>query len=219
MKIFSHNKKLNALSFDTDITQCSKSCELYQSGLIPYCKQSLDRLFFSPFAFRLKRNNRKIKLTNFEKLANEELRQLRPNENLIRLYSFGDLSSVQDLEKWIRISKMNKNKLFWLSTRQDSILFEYLEQLGGVIPQNLTIRYSLPLIDTPKFLDEFLKKYGIVKSQIVDKKIKSNCQASKDNKNRGCRDCFKCWTKADLINYFNHGNMKYRLKDYLRFFR
>ncbi len=112
MKIFSNNKKLNALSFDTSISQCSKSCELYQSGLIPYCKQSLDRLFFSPFALRLERNTRKIKLDNFERLVNQELRQLRPNNNLIRLYSFGDLSCVEDLQKWIRISKMNKSKCF-----------------------------------------------------------------------------------------------------------
>lgn len=207
------NKKLGSWCFGVGIDLCSKNCELFENGLIPYCQQATRRnkKGMNP---RFKKSEKLLKSKSFEKIISLDIRKSR--SFLIRLYDYGDLLCVEDLIKWVNVAKMNSKTNFWLSTRQDSILFDYFVNKGLKKPVNLVIRYSLDQIETPKFLLDFFDKYGIVRSIITPDKELANCNASKTG---SCGDCVDCWDPLKkLIIYFNHGQMKHRLKDYLRFF-
>lgn len=224
--ILTWNKKLNAYSFDTNINQCSKNCELMQNGLKPYCISLKERFKnYIKWHNKLNKNEKLLKSANFEPIMNKEIKEIylqtRDKTVYIRLYSFGDLSCVEDLIKWCNIARKNPNVEFWLSTRQDSILFEYFnaEKINSAQkkPKNLTIRYSLPLIEGMDFMIKNFDKFNIVYSTITDDKNQANCKKSKLNSS--CGKCSDCWNPSiKIIKYFNHGNMLNKLTEYLRFF-
>ena len=219
MKHLSKNHKLNALDFSVDLSLCKESCELALNGLTPYCtvNPTLNGRWGKLFPNKLKRNAKLIKSDKFVETIVSEI--IGSNQIRIRIYAFGDLSCIEDLEKWNKICKRCKKNEFWLSTRQDSILYEFFENRKGKKPENMNILYSMPLVKTPEFLDKFLNKYGIGKSFITTKKSESNCHASKGitKNSKKCGSCTRCWNSKS-VTYFNHGHMKDfgKLRDYLR---
>ena len=67
------------------------------------------------------------------------------------------------------------------------------------------------------FLMENFDKFGIVYSTITTNKKDSNCEKSITG---NCGICSLCWKKGQkLIKYFNHGYLKHRLRDYLKFYK
>ncbi len=214
MKYLVLSKKLNCWCFGVGIDHCSQNCELVQNGLLPYCQTSINRLSHK-LKPRLTRSEKLLKSESFVKVIDREVKQTR--SRLIRIYDYGDLSCTSDLIKWVEIAELNPKLDFWLSTRQDFILNDYFVNKGLKKPDNLNIRYSEDEIKTPEFLIKFLDKYGITRSIITDDIKKSDCNASKTG---SCGVCVDCWdTSKKLITYLNHGLMKYRLRDYLRFFK
>ena len=228
--ILTWNKKLNAFSFDTNVNQCSKNCELMLNGLKPYCISLKERFKnYIKWHNKLNKNEKALKSADFETIMNKEIRekylQTRDKTVYIRLYSFGDLSCVEDLIKWCNIARTNPNVEFWLSTRQDWILEKYFASSENAVkidsvqkkPKNLTIRYSLPLIEAMDMTMQNFDKFGIVYSTITNDKIQANCRKSKLNSS--CGKCSDCWNSSiKIIKYFNHGNMINKLTEYLRFF-
>ena len=84
------NKKINAWSFDVNINQCSKNCELMQNGLKPYCISLKERFKnFIAWHKKLDENEKAIKKANFERLMIIEIKEKRAN--LIRVYSYGQI--------------------------------------------------------------------------------------------------------------------------------
>ncbi len=216
LSYLTYNKSINAYSFDIGINSCSKNCELMRSGLRPYCISLLERWknnrFIKP---RLRRSEKLLDSKDFVKVMNREIKLTRSNK--IRVYSYGDLLDIDNLKKWSFIAKLNPGVDFWLSTRQDHILTDYFDKKKLKTPDNLTIRYSLPLIMGMDFIMENFDKFGIVYSTITTNKKDSNCEKSITG---NCGICSLCWKKGQkLIKYFNHGYLKHRLRDYLKFYK
>ena len=212
MKHLSKNSKLNAVDFSVDTSLCKESCELAIEKLDPYCmtNPAKNGLYGTDFPNKLKRKRRLINSKRFVKVITNEIKE--SNALKVRCYAFGDLGNLDHLKKWCNVCKNCKDNKFWLSTRQDSILYEFFEVKNMKKPENMNILYSMPLKleYKPVFLENFLDKHGIGKSIITAKKSESNCQASKKNfPNNKCGNCTKCWT-SKFVAYFTHGLMKKR---------
>ena len=218
---FVWNDTINAYSFDISLITCREKCELYLNGLDPYCKTTDQRMKHSePRNERHAQNERLLKNSDFVRILTSELKRLKNDRkyhkaDYIRFFSFGDLSCIEDLIKIVELSLKNPDVKFWLSTQNDHTLTEYFIKRKLTKPKNLTIRFSLPLINGMEFMIKQFDPYGITFSTITNDKKESNCIKSKNGSN--CGSCSDCWNGAiKIIKYLNHGLLKHRLTDYFR---
>lgn len=112
-----------------------------------------------------------------------------------RWHDSGDLQDVEHLSKIVRIAKNLPGVSFWLPTRENAIVREFLA--GNSFPQNLTIRVSAPMIGrTPE------KIAGTVGSS-VENPSAFQCPAPKQG--NSCMDCRACWnSKVKEVSYSKH---------------
>lgn len=118
-------------------------------------------------------------------------------ENRFRWFDSGDLQSVDHLRKIVAIAEGVPFVDFWLPTKEATMVSKYLKS-GGVIPKNLTIRISNPMIgETFKS-----RPMGLPFSTVGVKDAKDNCPAYQQGGK--CLDCRKCWDKDVDTNYPLH---------------
>jgi hypothetical protein len=197
-KHLSVNSKLNYPDFSINLDSCSKHCDLYNSSIC-YAKNSVQLKLNKVLKQKLKDN---IALLNSGNLKPLELEILASKSRLIRLFSFGDTRNINDLRLILKLCKKLEPKgiKFWLSTRNDIALLQIDK---SEIPNNVNILFSMPLDFKPHdFIITELRNKNIGFTEIVNRKEKSNCNASINS--NSCGLCEKCFTDKN-IRYYAHG--------------
>jgi len=123
----------------------------------------------------------------------------REKSGYFRFHDSGDLQSVSHFENIVAVCNNLPHIKFWLPTREFGIVGDFL-RAGGVIPENLTVRYSALKIDGPLPIHA-AKNHGVQVSGASKENF--NCPASfQENK---CADCRLCWNKNVMaITYKKH---------------
>ena len=116
----------------------------------------------------------------------------RKKQSYFRWHDSGDLQSVDHFAKICAIAEATPTVKHWLPTREYRIVSEYVES-GGIIPENLNVRFSAHMIggNVPKFP----KLKGIVTISTVSKNVDyaeaHDCPARFQG--NSCGDCRACW--------------------------
>ena len=147
-----------------------------------------------------------------------------------RWHDAGDIRSIEHFAKICEICVMSPHIRHWIPTRENKIINEYV-RLGGVIPDNLCVRLSAPMVDQkPVHTNDYNTSTvhsDIGRSSAIANWKGKECQAyrtSKDGKIMArevyrsltkddkkeydfgyCGDCRDCWSKEITnVSYFKH---------------
>lgn len=116
-----------------------------------------------------------------------------------RWHDSGDLQSVEHLSRIVEVCNLTPNVKHWLPTREFGIVGNFIRG-GGVIPENLTIRFSALMFDGEPPITA-ARNLGVQVSSASKENF--TCPASKQE-NR-CGDCRACWDKSHFnISYKKH---------------
>jgi hypothetical protein len=116
-----------------------------------------------------------------------------------RWHDSGDLQSVAHFGKICEIARLTPHIKYWLPTREYSMVREYLDK-GGVIPDNLTVRFSALMVDGPA-PETLAKRCGVQVSGACETAF--TCPASKQG--NVCGNCRACWNKETFnVTYKTH---------------
>lgn len=120
------------------------------------------------------------------------------NGNYFRWHDSGDIQSIGHLKKIIEVCKKTSNILHWLPTREVAIV----KRCGILIPRNLIVRVSAPMIDG-KIFDHFDNTSTVISSILKARKNDFICKASFQGGE--CKKCRACWDKTiKNIAYIKH---------------
>lgn len=118
-------------------------------------------------------------------------------ENRFRWFDSGDLRSVEMLRLIVQIAERTPKIKHWLPTREFGIVRAFLKS-GGVVPKNLLIRMSAPMIgERPK-----AQPFGLPFSG-VDVQGPDIWQCPAKKQGGFCLDCSRCWGR-DNVSYYPH---------------
>lgn len=116
-----------------------------------------------------------------------------------RWHDSGDVQSVAHFKKICDIARQTPHIKYWLPTREFAFVREYLEK-GGIIPDNLTVRFSALMVDGPA-PESLAKRLGVQVSGACASAF--TCPASKQG--NVCGTCRACWNKqAFNVTYKTH---------------
>ena len=116
-----------------------------------------------------------------------------------RWHDSGDVQSVSHFKKICAIARQTPHIKYWLPTREYSFVREYLEK-GGVIPENLTVRFSALMVDGPA-PESLAKRLGVQVSGACASAF--TCPASKQG--NVCGSCRACWSRETFnVTYKTH---------------
>jgi len=113
------------------------------------------------------------------------------NMPYFRWHDSGDLISASHLAKVLAVCKNLPKIHFWLPTKEVKLMMQIHEQ-NWLIPKNVCIRLSAPMIDKDNITTVIAKGMGIQSSGVTKDPKKVTCRATKEN---GCGKCRKCWNK------------------------
>ena len=128
-------------------------------------------------------------------------------QEYFRWHDSGDLQTIGHLIKIVEVCNATPSTMHWLPTKEKEIIKRYI-RIGGVIPDNLLIRYSLPMVDSTA--NAFFKSDRIKSSRVLTKEKAEQvrdsqfiCPAPKQGNQ--CGKCRACWlpTFSDIA-YLKH---------------
>ena len=135
---------------------------------------------------------------NMKVLLDKDYKPERLNFKIMRLHSFGELFGYIHFVSFVKLAMVNKDTTFTLWTKRKSIIQEYIRK-GGVIPSNLFLVFSNPIIDkevkhAPKGFDKVFN--------VFTKKGAENVSINCGNKK--CLECRLCYSvnSISVINEF-----------------
>lgn len=122
------------------------------------------------------------------------------NALYFRWFHSGDLQSREMLEDLIKVAEKCPETKFWLPTQERELVWEVLQRRSQVLPKNLVIRISSPVIDKePKKTQGEEKTPGVCYSMVCYNKP-TTCPAHKQG--GLCGTCRICWNKnVALVAY------------------
>ena len=130
---------------------------------------------------------------------------LATKERWFRWFDSGDLQTVENLARIVRICERTPDVMHWLPTKEYGIVNAY----RGDIPSNLTIRLSAYKMDAPapQFRSKSWQAMASLPTSTVSTKhgteMGSVCPSSQQNNE--CRDCRNCWSKeVKNVTYIAH---------------
>ena len=133
---------------------------------------------------------------------------LATKERWFRWFDSGDLQTVENLARIVRICERTPDVMHWLPTKEYGIVNAYLNR-GGEIPSNLTVRPSGYKMDAPppQFRGKSWQAMASLPPSTVSTKpgteVGSVCPSSQQNNE--CRDCRNCWSKeVKNVTYIAH---------------
>jgi len=149
------------------------------------------------------KNVKKAQQARMESINNplwaEAMVKLIGSDSHFRWHDSGDVFSLSYLKKILQVVSRTPETSHWLPTREKGLMSRYMAA-GGFIPDNLTIRLSAAMIDSPAPTVD-----GLVSSTVhfnADP-IGQPCPAP-DN-NGECGSCRLCWNKdVPNISYAKH---------------
>ena len=116
-----------------------------------------------------------------------------------RWHDSGDVQSVSHFKKICEIARLTPHIKYWLPTREFAFVREYLEK-GGVIPDNLTVRFSALMVNGPA-PESLAKRLGVQVSGACASAF--TCPASKQG--NVCGTCRACWSRETFnVTYKTH---------------
>ena len=116
-----------------------------------------------------------------------------------RWHDSGDLQSLSHFGNICAIARLTPNIKYWLPTREYGMVREFIEK-GGVIPDNLTVRFSALMVNgaAPETL---AKRLGVQVSGACASAF--TCPASRQG--NVCGSCRACWSKETFnVTYKTH---------------
>ena len=140
-----------------------------------------------------------------------------PDDLFFRWHDSGDLQGVWHLASIVEVCARTPLVTHWLPTREYAYVAKF-RAIGGVIPDNLTIRLSAHMIDQepvfPPELREHLDDLPVstvstvsligTGLQIVEGKGSVECRAVEQRDNQ-CGPCRACWDRrVRSVNYPQH---------------
>ena len=124
--------------------------------------------------------------------------QAQRNGDFFRWHDSGDIQSIKHLKQIIEVARLTPGILHWLPTREVTIV----KSCSSLIPRNLIIRVSAPMIDG-KALDHFDNTSTVISSTLKARKNDFICKASFQGGE--CKKCRACWDKnIKNIAYLKH---------------
>ena len=123
---------------------------------------------------------------------------LNGRERWFRWHDSGDLQSMQHLIKIVAVAMLCPDTKFWLPTREYALVKRYRDS-GGIVPKNLVIRLSAPMIAA-----QFPARAGL-SSMVLAKGMTAPdgvymCPASKQG--GICGDCRACWSPNNITTAY-----------------
>ena len=121
-----------------------------------------------------------------------------------RWFDSGDIQGADMFKDIIELANLNPDVSFWLPTKE----FKLVNIFSSIIPSNLNVRKSHPLINAYKMQPIENVTASYVYDQEKLNTIPSNtriCPATKPESNKKCNDCRMCWDKSiESITYIKH---------------
>jgi len=124
-----------------------------------------------------------------------------------RWHDSGDLQSTDHFRLLCEVAESAPMVTFWLPTRETGMIQKYLNE-DGIIPSNLTVRLSIPLMDRgPQgMIQTLMDSEGTVTASGVhnlESAIGETCPAYQND--GACGDCRACWDPSvELVTYPKH---------------
>lgn len=129
-------------------------------------------------------------------------------EDLFRWFDSGDLQSVENLARIVRVCERTPDVMHWLPTKEYGIVNAFIKR-GGEIPSNLNIRLSAYKMDAPppQFRSKSWQAMASLPTSTVSTKHGSEvgivCPSSQQGNK--CLDCRHCWSKeVKNVTYIAH---------------
>ena len=122
-------------------------------------------------------------------------------DEYFRWFDSGDIPDMKSLIKIIAVAMLTPDTMHWLPTKEYKLISDY-KKSGGIIPKNLIIRQSAPMVNG------VLPSSSGTSSMVITNGAKlpadtALCNASYQGNQ--CLDCRACWNPAQLrIAYPNH---------------
>ena len=119
-----------------------------------------------------------------------------------RWFDSGDLADIGMLVDIVEIAKRTPQIRYWLPTRELAIVTEYLDVTAEPFPDNLTVRISAPMINSP-FPDRFKLPHSSVFTDEREPTAGTICRAYQNNGE--CGECRHCWDRnVKHVTYLKH---------------
>lgn len=135
-------------------------------------------------------------LPNFERHMIDYLMK-KEKSGFFRWHDSGDLQSVDHLKSIVFIAACLPHIKFWLPTKEKAMLKQY-KAAGGIFPDNLMVRLSMPMIDMAPIETDFLTS-----TVHTAEPIGFECNAYKQQGQ--CLECRACWNaEVKNVSYKKH---------------
>jgi hypothetical protein len=124
-------------------------------------------------------------------------------EPYFRWFDSGDLQSVEMLQKIVQVCINTPDITHWLPTREKAVILQFVKE-GGVVPDNLTIRLSAPMVDKKAGM---CKVTGCTSSTVSTEGavFPEAYHCPSRHQNNKCGDCRACWDRSvDWVDYHKH---------------
>ena len=116
-----------------------------------------------------------------------------------RWHDSGDLQNLSHFGNICAIARLTPSIKYWLPTREYGMVREFIEK-GGIIPDNLTVRFSALMVDGPA-PETLAKRCGVQVSGACASAF--TCPASKQG--NVCGTCRACWSREVFnVTYKTH---------------
>jgi len=117
-----------------------------------------------------------------------------------RWHDSGDLQGEWHLANICEVARRTPNVRHWLPTREKALVKRYL-RAGGVIPGNLTVRISAPMVDGPAPS----VAGGLVSSTVVSQSSADGYACPARSQSNQCGTCRACWSReVQNVAYARH---------------
>jgi hypothetical protein len=113
------------------------------------------------------------------------------NDSYFRWHDSGDIQSIEHFDKICKIAKALPKTLFWIPTREYSIIKDYAKD--HVIPKNLIIRLSAMFIDQRVTMPKSLINIPNITISNVHSKDSLGFECKAYKQNNECKECRACW--------------------------
>jgi hypothetical protein len=140
-----------------------------------------------------------------------------------RWHDAGDIRNIKHFAKICEIAALTPYIKHWIPTRENKIINEYV-RLGGVIPDNLCVRLSSPMVNQEpvktivyntstvnsngRWNGKECQAYRTTKDGKITSRRVYKTMTNKDKKEYDfgyCGDCRDCWNKdVDNVTYVKH---------------
>lgn len=132
-------------------------------------------------------------------------REERLGRPWFRWHDSGDVQDAEHLRKIVEVADRLPGVRFWIPTRELRLWREF-QAAGGIIPPNLTVRYSMPMIGMTPSAKGLASgsKYSTAHYEVVPEGAVM-CPATAPESDGECGSCRNCWDQSvDLISYRMH---------------